>query len=523
MNHLKQLIAAPWSSSKKGIIADFFLSKTVRITFLVSLSILFVMTSYVWFVSFGRWKNWPTISNKYDQLAIAFEHGSLSLERNPDPALLALPNPYDPLARAKLKYPLDLSLYKGKYYLYFGPTPALILAIIQPLTISAIGDQYLVFTFVFGIFIFQLLLILEIWKKFFQSVPVWVMSICIIFIGLVSPFPWLLMQARVYEAAISGGQFFFLAGLYFVFTAFHKEAISFGKIFIGSVSWALAIGSRLTQALPIGFLIFMVILLLISNYQQKKLLSNIIYAAICLVVPLIIGITVLGWYNWARFNSIFETGFSYQLAGPNLQKYHNVLFSPVYIVPNFYDYLVMRPGILKAFPFIRSVAGTGASKFPFILLPKVYFSDSITGMIFSTPFFLLVAVAAIFFILVPKLKKENCIKHDDDKYLLAWIIVSLLGSFLFAFGLILTCFWVVTRYVADFMPPLALLGIIIFWQGYRRLIERPISLKLYQTFGIGLMVISNVNSILLALSANAPSFRSFDPLLWNQLISFFSR
>jgi hypothetical protein len=439
MNHIKQLIAAPWSSRKKVFIGDFFLSKTVRITFLVSLSVLFVMTSYVWFVSFGRWKNWPTISNKYDQLAIAFEHGSLALERNPDPALLALPNPYDPLARAKLKYPLDLSLYKGKYYLYFGPTPGLILAIIQPLTTTALGDQYLVFTFVFGVFIFQLLLILEIWKKFFQSVPVWVMSICIIFIGLISPFPWLLMQARVYEAAISGGQFFFLAGLYFIFTAFHKETISFGKIFIGSVSWALAIGSRLTQALPIGFLIFMVILFLIRNYQQKKLLSNIIYAAICLAVPLIIGITVLGWYNWARFNSIFETGFSYQLAGPNLQKYHNVLFSPVYIVPNLYDYLVMRPGLLKAFPFIRSVAGTGASKFPFILLPKVYFSDSITGMIFSTPFFLLVAVAAIFFILVPKLKKENCIKHDDDdKYLLAWIIVSLLGSFLFAFGLILS-------------------------------------------------------------------------------------
>ena len=50
------------------------------------------------------------------------------------------------------------------------------------------------------------------------------------------------MQARVYEAAISGGQFFFLAGLYFVFTAFHKETISLVKFFMGSVSWALAIG-----------------------------------------------------------------------------------------------------------------------------------------------------------------------------------------------------------------------------------------------------------------------------------------
>lgn len=320
MNCFKHFFVTGWSSRIKPIVADFFLSKTVRIAFLVSLSVLFVVTSYVWFVSFGRWKNWPTISNKYDQLAIAFEHGSLALERNPDPALLALPNPYDPLARAKLKYPLDLSLYKGKYYLYFGPTPGLILAIIQPLTISAIGDQYLVFAFVSGIFLFQLLLILEIWKKFFQSVPAWVMSICIIFIGLISPFPWLLMQARVYEAAISGGQFFFLAGLYFVFTAFHKETISLVKFFMGSVSWALAIGSRLTQALPIGFLIFMVVLLLIRNYRQNKLLSNLLYATICLAIPLIIGIAILGWYDWARLTPFWRRVFPINWRDPTFKN-----------------------------------------------------------------------------------------------------------------------------------------------------------------------------------------------------------
>ena len=511
MNQIKQLIASAWSSRKKETMADFFLSKTVRIAFFVSLSFLFVMTSYVWFVSYGRWKNWTTISNKYDQLATAFDHGSLALLRNPEPGLLALPNPYNPSARANLKYPLDLSLYKGKYYLYFGPTPALILAIIKPLITASIGDQYLVFVFTSGIFIFELLLLLEIWKKFFQNVPVWVMSICIIFIGLISPFPWLLMQARVYEAAISGGQFFFLAGLYFVFTALYKEAVSFGRIFVGSVLWALAIGSRLTLALPIGFLVMMVTLLLIRNYRKNKLFSDIICAITCLVVPLIIGIGVLGWYNWVRFNSIFETGFSYLLAGAYLQKYHDILFSPVYIVPNLYNYLVMRPGILKAFPFIHSVSGTGASKFPFIILPEVYFSDNITGVLFSTPFFLLVAGVTMFFTLIQKGKKQNEIKRDNDKYFLTWMIISLSGSFLFEFGTIVTYLGVATRYVADFVPPLALLSIVGFLQGYQYLMERPMSLKLYQTLGIGLMVISNVNSILLALSANAQHFKALIP------------
>ena len=256
----------------------------------------------------------------------------------------------------------------------------------------------------------------------------------------------------------------------------------------------------------------MVVLLLIRNYRQNKLLSNLLYATICLAIPLIIGIAILGWYDWARLTPFWRRVFPINWRDPtfkNITMFSFLRYTSCLICMIIW---LCDQEILKAFPFIRSVAGTGASKFPFTLLPKVYFSDSITGMIFSTPFFLLVAVAAIFFILIRKRKEENQNKRDDDKYLLPWIMVSLLGSFLFAFGLIITCFWVVTRYVADFMPPLALLGIIIFWQGYRRLIERPISLKLYQTFGIGLMVISNINSILLALSANAPSFRSFDPL-----------
>ena len=42
------------------------------------------------------------------------------------PGSLQLPDPYDPVAYAP--YPVnDLSYYKGKLYLYFGITPALVL------------------------------------------------------------------------------------------------------------------------------------------------------------------------------------------------------------------------------------------------------------------------------------------------------------------------------------------------------------------------------------------------------------
>src|SRR4051812_40608110 len=79
--------------------------------------ILFVIACYIWFISFGLWTKWLNTTNFYDQLATSFQHGSLSLEKQPNPALLALPNPYNPNKRGGINFPLDFSLYKGKYYL----------------------------------------------------------------------------------------------------------------------------------------------------------------------------------------------------------------------------------------------------------------------------------------------------------------------------------------------------------------------------------------------------------------------
>jgi len=43
-----------------------------------------------------------------------------------DPRLAALPNPYDPNARAALFYPWDASYFGGHYYLYHSALPVLL-------------------------------------------------------------------------------------------------------------------------------------------------------------------------------------------------------------------------------------------------------------------------------------------------------------------------------------------------------------------------------------------------------------
>ena len=230
--------------------------------------------------------------------------------------------------------------------------------------------------------------------------------------------------------------------------------------------------------------------------------------------PLVLGIAVLARYNWARFHSVFETGLSYQLAGSDLQKYSHVLFSPLYILPNLYNYLVMAPGINRNFPFLESVPGIGPSIFSFITLPDIYFNNVLTGILFSTPFVLFAGICITAFVL-KKMHLTSLVSRVDDLSLFKGLIAALAGSFLFGFVPFILFFWVASHYQTDFVPSLVILSIIGFWQGYIFTTHKPdIIHKLYVAIGIILMVASIIISILLVLSAHADKFQKFNPILW---------
>src|SRR5512145_19853 len=95
-------------------------SQIHQVHLFATISILFVLVCYVWLGSFGLFNHLPTITAYYDKLATAFSHGSLSLEEQPDPALLALEDPFDRSAWQGINVPTDYSIYDGKFYLYFG-------------------------------------------------------------------------------------------------------------------------------------------------------------------------------------------------------------------------------------------------------------------------------------------------------------------------------------------------------------------------------------------------------------------
>lgn len=488
-------------------------------TVITSLVVVFI---YVWYCSYEQWTSWPLHSLFYDPLANGFASGSLSLAEDPDPAILALSNPYDPGERRGVEFPMDYSIYEGKYYLYFGPVPAIPLVILKLFGFGTIGDQYLVFAGVLGLFLFQSLLIVWINNRFFPTLPGWIIPICIFFAGLIAPLGRLLTDGRVYETAIAWGACFFLGGFYFLVTALDEQDRSAWRFVAAGACLAIAVGSRITEVLPVGIVSLMLLYFAIRTYTQTRSFSKASYPLAMVGLPLALGIAILGWYNWARFGNVFETGISYQMTTPNLQKYRDVLYSPLYILPNTYNYVAAPPEVSREFPFLKSIRGKGHLRFPKIKLPRVYYTRSMTGILYTTPFVLLAGLS-VFALPFMKNKKDESSANAQDNFLLRWIIVTLFGSFLIAFLLNLSFFWVETRYFLDFTPPLILLSIIGFWLAYRSLARWPLLSKSFLAIGIVLMMVSVLVSNLVLFSNQATVYRDKFPEMWNFLSDISSK
>jgi hypothetical protein len=488
-----------------------------RIPTLVVLFALPIILFYIWLISVGLWTRWPATTNYYDQLASAFQHGQLYLEQQPDPRLLQLSNPYDPEARSGISTPLDISLYNGKFYLYWGPVPGFVLSIFKLVFPNEIGDQYLVFAILSSIFTLEVLIITKLRGLFFPDIPAWIISVSILVAGLTTPYAWMFNNPRVYDVAIGSGQFFFLAGFYISVTTLNKIKQSTCKLMLIGSLWALVIGSRLTQVLLIGFMSLMILIWVTWPYYQRKTIRKAIPLALALGIPIAVGIALLGWYNWARFGSVFETGFNYAMAGPYLQNFAKELFLPIYIPQNLYNYLFNPINIRDTYPFLKSTLGQTTPIFSFYTLPKAYTPDEITGWAYSAPFtfFAIIPIAG----LIINARKTK----DDNQRFLNWTIVSLFGSFVFALVPLLMFFWLSTRYMMDFFPELILLSIIGFWQGYQLLRQRPVPLMVYSIMGVTIALITILIGNAIGLSSHTARIKAYNPELWNFLINFFDR
>ncbi|MBK5279047.1 MAG: hypothetical protein JJE09_09325, partial [Bacteroidia bacterium] len=452
------------------------------------------------------------------QLADAFNKRNLYVDRQPDKSLLEAADPYDVIHRLPFDDEIwDMSLYKGKLYLYWGPIPALLIAPFQLILDKKFTDNYLVFFFYSGLLIFNSLIILRLWKRFFPEIPARYIFICIPLIGLILPITWATNIPNVYEAAIGAGQFFLVGGIYFSLSIFEQHSL-FDKrnLFLAGLLWALSVGSRAINAVSVIFLVLMVTFWIVKNIPKPINWSAYFRRVAPLFIPLITGALLIGWYNWARFDSPLEFGLRYQITIFNLNKDANLVFESGYFFPNLYAYIFHPYEIITGFPFIQPTIVANILKKFSIAPSEFYHAGMVTGLLFSAPFLVL---GFVHLFSKNKLAEENNSSDSPQPY--RFILLLFGGSFLLNFSIILFYFYGQTRFLVDSISQVTLLAIIGYWQiiSNKLRLDSPQS-KLFLALANFLLIFTICTSMLLAFSSETSRFETLNPQFFERINEF---
>gem|GEM_PF-251478 len=481
-----------------------------------------IVLTYVWLVSVGRWTDWPGTTDYYEMLANALHHGQTHLMIDPDPRLLELPDPYDYEARNDIPIPWDVVLYEGKFYLYWGPAPGLILAGLRLFIPFEIGDEYLVFGFVTGFLFFSVLLILAIWRDLFQDTPWWIVIPGVLVAGLGNPIPWLLTRPAAYEVAISSGQLFLIAGIYWAFTALRSAKPVKWRLTLAGICWALAVSSRITLMIAITFMISM-IWFMVCRKLKVRMIHIDVRVLVALLAPLVLGVMGLGWYNYVRFGSIFELGHRYQLTGENMHLRSSLIWSSSYIIHNLNNYLINPFRILPVFPFVKPIWGR-YNVWPLgIWAPEHYHVEQVAGILITTPYVLLVFIP-VFTILSQMFRRRSIRSPSEGDFLTTtnyfpgqWLIITLIGAGVLELLPLLFFLYTTMRYLADFVPTLVLLSTIGSYQGYRMTLKHAAKRKAFLTILLLTALISALLGFLLSVTGYAARFENLNPELFEKI------
>ena len=314
-------------------------------------------------------------------IADAFLHGQTNLTIPTPKLLLKLKNPYDP----KFNQPAqdqglhDLSYYKGKLYVYFGPAPAVLLFI--PYRLLHVGDLsptlagliFCIAGFAFSVLLFQFLV-----KRLFGSIPIWVEAAAVLALGLAIPAPFIIYVGRAYEVSIACGYAEVFIGLYFLARGLWAGPepklvpIAIGSLFLGG-----AVAAR--PAYLVAGLFVVTAAVLLWRHDRRQRFEHPVRLAIALLGPYLVIGFLLALYNYVRFGSVSEFGTSYQLLGVDPQTYP---FNQLWYIPHGIYYFLFSPArYLDTFPFIFLRLNT----FDSATYLQAYQNEPVAGILTNMP------------------------------------------------------------------------------------------------------------------------------------------
>lgn len=342
------------------------------------------------------------VTDRYEALARNLLKGELSLDYPVDPRLLTLEDVYNPAVRVAAGVPGEssASYYKGKYYLGYGPLPALIDVALLRVGLPALSDNTLAMLFLCLTSIMAGLLVLRCSERFFPGLPP---SIPLLFhIGLAfSPvYICILQRAVTYETATTAGGLFLISGVYCFLRTEWPSA--FGRLF-----WALLTGLCFGCALLsrieliMGCFTFSAAALVLSaaplrhgTVRPWTLVRERLPFFLALALLPVAAVVLTMAYNYYRFDSVFEWGTSYFLDhfDPRQGDAHPSLRSAVV---NTVRTLFQPVRVMDYFPFITFIEGAGLPDWVWRGVSSAYNCDRAVGMVWFFPAMVLLPAFAL--------------------------------------------------------------------------------------------------------------------------------
>lgn len=372
--------------------------------------------------------NWvqKTPAGYYGLQTEAFLAGQLPIRMLPPADMLRLPDPYDPVANARYRAH-DMTLYHGRYYLYFGVGP--IVTLLYPwarLTHSYLTEPFATALFGLAGFLWGLRFLLEVRARYFPSARAAVLIACALALAGGNMLPMLMPGAGFYQLPMACAYFYGMLALWSVQRALMPERRRLGWMALASVAWGMAIASRPNYLFGSFILAAPFLRGIFDGSSPASFLRRVFSWLMAGVVPIALIGAGLMLYNRARFGSPWEFGMKYQLASFRIAEQR--LIDPAWLWPH-----------LKSYLFAKPVWGPW---YPFLHLPH---AQAPLGALVVFPFLWLAACVPLALWRGPRLRGEFLV-------LLAAVLAAALGALVF----LGVYFAVILRYEMDFIVWLAM-------------------------------------------------------------------
>jgi hypothetical protein len=439
----------------------------------------------------------PTISDlngsqtsdaTYNLLVEAFQSGQVSLKKAVPSGLAQLADPYDPVANYPYRMPPtladDLTYYRGKFYVYFGASPALVL--LWPwaaLTGRYLAQRLAVLIFCTAGFLVSVGLLREIRRRAFPNTGAGAAAAGVIALGLATSAPILLQRADVWEVPVACSYALSMLALAAVWRALQDPGRRGRWLAAASFAYGLAIGAR--PAVLFGALILLPPVVAAGAEKRCRRVPAPeerppapFRLFLCAMSPLAIcGLGIMA-YNFRRFGNPLEFGQHFQLASDRQAAVRH--FSPEYLWFNFRVTFLEPVRWTGGFPFVSGIA-----------MPPVPIGHQSP----EDPFGVLTNIPFVWLSLAAPLALRN--RSTESKIRLKAFLAS--AALLFTVTSLTLCLYYAncSRYEMEFLPALILLAVIGVLALEREFANRPARRGIVR-MGWGLLLVFSVAFNLLA-------------------------